>query len=127
MIYSYKELHNIPELLSANEADQILKNILESKNFNSSEIMEKWNEFIDLSVKYSTFRGQWLLLSRDEKNTLDSERTTLHNKIIFTFNWIINLIAEKGNDTSWYTFKEDRQKIGDFACYVSYLIALNGR
>ena len=36
--------------------------------------------------------------------------------------------SNQGNDVAWFEkFNDDRKRIGDFACYVAYIYALNAR
>ncbi|PNY21821.1 hypothetical protein ASN88_01156 [Streptococcus parauberis] len=127
IIYSYKELKKLPDTISATEADQILKSILESKNFNNHEIKQHWDEFVKLAGDYINFRGHWSLFSYDEQKKHDNERSICHNKCMHELKLIASLLEKQGDDISWFTFRDNRKKFGDVICYVAYLYSLNGR
>ena len=58
----------------------------------------------------------------------DESRTVSHNKVIYQLKILKGLASEQGNDVAWFEqFNDDRKRIGDFACYVAYIYALNAR
>ena len=68
------------------------------------------------------------LSTREEKLANDESRTVTHNKVIYQLKILKGLASEQGNDVAWFEqFNDDRKRIGDFACYVAYIYALNAR
>ncbi|HGZ7275928.1 TPA: hypothetical protein ACOL2U_000921 [Streptococcus pneumoniae] len=78
--------------------------------------------------RYASARGKWLTLSREDKLANDESRTVTHNKVIYQLKILKSLANEQSNDVTWFEkFNDDRKRIGDFACYVAYIYALNAR
>lgn len=127
-IFSYDDFKNEKEIISFSEAEQIYSNLLNSSNQLDKEFQEEWTTFILLCVEYASARGKWLTLSREEKLANDEARTVTHNKVIYQLKLLKGLANEQGNDVSWFEkFNDDRKRIGDFACFVADIYALNAR
>ena len=62
------------------------------------------------------------------KHAKDDTRTTKHNKFIYTLKIFIGYSKQKGYEFPWFeSIKDNRKQLGDFACYVSYVYAVNAR
>lgn len=45
-----------------------------------------------------------------------------------TLKLVVRYLASEGADSSWFDeIESDRKKIGDFANYITYIYAVNGR
>lgn len=87
-----------------------------------------WHAFVLAAVHYTQIRGEWLLLSREERQAKDEVRTTRHNKVIYSLKLYIAYRRQEGQEFPWFEkIQDNRKQIGDLACYVSYVYALNGR
>ena len=127
-VFSYDDFKNEKEIMSFSEAEQIYSNLLNSSNQLDKEFQEEWTTFVLLCVEYASARGKWLTLSREEKLANDEARTVAHNKVIYQLKLLKGLANEQGNQVPWFDkFNDDRKRIGDFACYVAYVYALNAR
>ena len=127
-VFSYDDFKNEKEIMSFSEAEQIYSNLLNSSNQLDKEFQEEWTTFVLLCVEYASARGKCLTLSREEKLANDEARTVTHNKVIYQLKLLKGLANEQGNDVSWFEkFNDDRKRIGDFACFVAYIYALNAR
>ena len=126
--FNYDDFKNEKGIVSFSEAEQIYSSLLNSSNQLDKEFQEEWKTFVLLCVEYDSARGKWLTLSREEKLANDESRTVTHNKVIYQLKILKGLASEQGNDVAWFEqFNDDRKRIGDFACYVAYIYALNAR
>ncbi len=126
--FNYDDFKNEKGIVSFSEAEQIYSSLLNSSNQLDKEFQEEWTTFVLLCVEYASAHGKWLTLSREEKLANDESRTVTHNKVIYQLKILKDLASEQGNDVAWFEqFNDDRKRIGDFACYVAYIYALNAR
>ncbi|EGV02894.1 hypothetical protein [Streptococcus sp. ST16] len=126
--FSYDVFKNEKGIVSFSEAEQIYSSLLNSSNQLDKEFQEEWTTFVLLCVEYTSIRGKWLTLSREEKLANDEARAVTHNKVIYQLKILKSLANEQSNDVTWFEkFNDDRKRIGDFACYVAYIYALNAR
>ena len=80
------------------------------------------------SFEYSQIRLNWYLISRKERQATYESRANKHNQVIYYLKLVTRYLASEGADASWFAeIEDDRQKIGDFANYIAYVYALNGR
>lgn len=127
-IFSYNDFKNEKGIISFSEAGQLYSSLLNSSNQLDKEFQEEWTTFVLLCVEYASARGKWLTLLREEKLANDEARTVAHNKVIYQLKLLKGLANEQGNQVPWFDkFNDDRKRIGDFACYVAYVYALNAR
>ena len=98
------------------------------------DALELYDELIKIATRYATIRANWLLLSREEKNEQDSDRTSCHNSVIIHFNMLARYLKQQGRTAAWRDelgYEEDdpynRKAIGDFACYLAFVNGINAR
>ncbi len=90
--------------------------------------MEFWNDFLKKAAKYAYIRSQWETMTREEKIDQDDGRTAAHNSVITAVNVISRIAGNEGVDNSWREeLGESRKRIGDFACFVSYITGISNR
>lgn len=86
------------------------------------------SELIKKAIKYTEIRVNWEIMSREEKIDKDSLRTGYHDSFITSINIISRLLDLEGIDISWRDkLGDDRKRIGDFACFMSYMIGITNR
>lgn len=114
--------------LSFQDCQSIHQKILEAADKNDEVFQNYWHQLTEACVEYTQARGEWWTLTKEERQERDSSRTTKHEKVIFNLKIVRTIIEKNAGDTSWYdTFKDDRKRIGDFACYITYVYAINAR
>lgn len=128
---SYKTYldHPAGDVLPVEEAMQIYNDIFESvskcKIDDKDEFVE---DFLSKSCWYAYIRTQWEFWSRVERIEKDSERTIQHNSVIDSINILARLLNSDGIDTPWREqLGDQRKRIGDFACFVAYMVGINNR
>ncbi|MHA2623611.1 hypothetical protein ACXZ71_09755 [Streptococcus agalactiae] len=125
---SYQNFLKAKDSLSFEVCTNYFQDLIIAVNQTDEDSLLYWNDFISASVDYSQARGEWLLLSREEKHAKDDMRTTKHNKFIYTLKIFIAYSKQKGYDFPWFeSIKENRKQLGDLACYISYIYAVNAR
>lgn len=125
---SYQNFLKEKDSLSFEVCTNYFQDLIIAVNQTDEDSLLYWNDFISASVDYSQARGEWLLLSREEKHAKDDMRTTKHNKVIYTLKIYIAYSKQRGNVFPWFEeIKDNRKQLGDLACYVSYVYAINAR
>ena len=107
---------------------RISLNILNAVKKGDSKFEEYWSDFLKNAFEYSQIRLNWYLISCEERQATDESRANKDNQVIYYLKLVTRYLASEGADASWFAEIEDgRQKIGDFAIYIAYVYALNGR
>ena len=90
--------------------------------------MDFWNDCLRRAAEYTRIRNDWELMSREEKMDADSGRTLSHDGFITSLN-VLSRIAEREDiDNSWREeLGDNRTRIGDFACFISYITGISNR
>ncbi len=102
-------------------ADSIGKCTLEDK-------MDFWNDCIEKCANYTKIRNDWETMSREEKKDSDSLRTSRHDVVIASINVLSRIAGNEGIDNSWREkLGDERKRIGDFACFISYITGISNR
>ena len=128
MFPTYSELTEKNKVLTFIESNEIYIEIISVLNRHDTEEMEYWNDFITSSIEYLEIRSTWLFLSREEKLKKDPLRTGIHNTVIRNLTVLKRIVEHKHEHTEWYyLLNDDRKRIGDFACYVSYIHSLSSK
>lgn len=101
---------------------------------NDSDSLELYDELIEMATRYASFRAQWCLWSREEKQDHDSSRSACHNSLIVKFNQLARFLKMQGKAGEWRDnlgYEEDdkyyRKRIGDFGCYIVFINSINAR
>lgn len=105
------------------------------KGINSDkEAIELYQELLAQALRYFQFRVNWALWDHVEKMSKDENRTSCHNALIIHFNMLARYMKTLGYSTEWRDMLGDeaenpytRKRIGDFACYLLFVNALNER
>lgn len=125
---TYQDFINEKDALSFEVCTSYYQTLIGVLKQGDEDSLQYWNDFVSASVDYAKVRGEWLQLSREEKQARDEARTVKHNKVIYTLKIYVNYAQIQGHDLSWFEdIKGNRKQIGDLACYVSYIYALNAR
>ncbi|MDF7639501.1 hypothetical protein PT285_08830 [Lactobacillus sp. ESL0791] len=133
MIPTYKDFTHQPSHLSVTDAESIYQELVDlTTAMNDRKLNDLVTNLIQKAVTYTEVRAQWLLLSSIEKMQIDRHRTDLHNDFIAAVNIVQRYMKQKDVPTDWYerlvpTGIVDRKRVGDFACYISYVYAVNAR
>ncbi len=124
--------HEAGNIITVEECMEIYSKMVESiSSCKVEDKMDFWNEFIKYSGEYAYIRNKWETMSREEKMHDDDSRTVAHNSVIRSIDKIARLVEGDGGDASWRSQlgdkNEKRKRIGDFACFVSYITGISNR
>lgn len=130
---TYEEYLQMPKSLPCSEMQELHGQILSSIG-TDPEAQELYNELIGASITYASIRAKWLALSREEKASADSRRTSAHDSLITHINMLARYLKMQGNETAWRNALGDekeapnnRKRIGDFGCYLTFVNSLVAR
>ncbi|HEO7221104.1 TPA: hypothetical protein VBE33_002019 [Streptococcus agalactiae] len=125
---TYQEFLSEKDSLSFEVCTQYFQDLVNSLDEVDEYSIIYWKDFITASLIYSQSRGEWLLLSREEKHAKDDTRTTKYNKFIYTLKIYIAYSKQKGYEFPWFeSIKDNRKQLGNLACYIAYIYAVNAR
>ena len=133
MITTYEEYLHTERSLTLEKMQDIHSKMI-SDIGTDADAIEIYGELMDTVTKYAAIRTEWPLLNREEKTGRDSRRTSCHDSVIVKFNMLARYARMQGKDANWRDclgYEEDnpynRKRIGDFACYLAFVNALNTR
>ena len=90
--------------------------------------LDFWNDFLKKAAEYTYIRNKWEFMSREEKLEADQGRSLTHDSFITSLNILARIAAKENIDNSWHDeLGEERKRIGDFACFVSYITGISNR
>ena len=106
----------------------IASTTLAYEQIESSRHAELRLELIRAAVAYTRYRVEWRLLSPEERRETGSARTAAHNAFIDACNIMSRNMAQSGEPTGWRRMLgDDRQDIGDLACFICLFLGLAAR
>jgi len=108
---------------------------LPHKNFHTfftaidnSKQVELKKSFYKNAARYAGLRTTWLLVDREQRTLMDEERRSAHNVFIDACNIMSRNMIKYSEDASWRKeLGDDRKVIGDFACYISFILGIKAR
>ena len=121
--------HPAGDVLPVEEALQLYNDLCSTvEKCDCEDLPEFLEAFLNKSCAYATIRTQWEFWDREKKMEKDSLRTTLHNSVIDAVNILARLLNSEGIETPWREQLGDKRKrVGDFACFVAYMVGINNR
>ena len=132
MYSGYLGYLNTPNHINIDEMHRLHNHIL--KGLIDEDSKELYEDLVSQCTRYMQYRMNWLLYSREEKISQDSYRSACHDSLIIKFDVLSRYCKSIGVDTAWREelgdIKENplnRKKIGDFACYIVFINAINAR
>ena len=130
-MYNYDSYlkHSAGATLPVEEALQIYNDILESVRMCKVEDKDEFvGEFVKKACNYAKERLDWEFYSREEQMAADQGRTIKHNAFIDSVNILARLLNSDGIETPWRErLGDERKRIGDFACFVAYIVGISNR
>lgn len=133
MISTYENYLPMKKSLSLEDMVQ-LHNEMILQIGSDSDALELYDELVETATRYASFRAQWPILSREEKQDKDSSRSACHNSLIVKFNQLARYLKMQGKMAEWRDvlgYEEDdkyyRKRIGDFGCYIVFINSISSR
>ncbi len=130
---TYSEYQNADYTLTFEEMLQIHNDMI-AEIGSEETALELYDDIISQSTKYADYRANWTLWSNEKKIEADPGRSKCHDRLIDCFNILERYLKKIGKEASWrarlgYTDENPRlrMRIGDFACFLVFINALNSR
>lgn len=125
---SYLE-HEAGNILTMEEALEIYESLVQTICLCKSEDKDEFvNEMIEKAAKYTTVRVNWETWDRETRMQEDRGRSIKHNAFIDSLNILARLLNADGIETPWRDqLGDNRKRIGDFACFLVYMIGIQNR
>lgn len=102
-------------------AESIMKCTLEDK-------MDFWDDCLRKASEYAYARNMWEHMDREEKMEKDPGRSLKHDAFITSINILARIAEKEGIENSWrQELGNERMRIGDFACFVAYIVGTSNR
>ncbi len=90
--------------------------------------MDFWDDCLKKAAAYTKMRNDWELMSREERMDADEGRSLMHDGFITSLNILSRIADKEGIDHSWRDeLGEERKRIGDFACFITYITGISNR
>ncbi len=132
-IFTYREYLEKPKALTVDEMQKLHEQLLaEIKDDDKAVAM--YEGFIVTAVKYADIRASWKLIPKEQRSSINDQRTACHNQLIVHFDEIAKQLRAAGKPAQWReelgyeeVDKYNRKRIGDFACYISFIHGINAR
>ncbi|MGT2625297.1 hypothetical protein [Streptococcus thoraltensis] len=126
---TYNDFTKEIDALDFEACQKLYDELLACAPTNDSDFDEYWKNFVKSANEYTTIRSNWYLISKEERQTTDSHRTTVHNRVITNLKMVSKLLElDYGLSPEWFDVStENRKQVGDFANYIAYVYAVNGR
>lgn len=109
------------------------RDLLEVGRSLSEEEASLLTELKRSALAYAHARGTWLLASATERADFEDSRSRNHDRFIDSCNALSRACGRSGLSQEWRAIwgdartGEPRRRIGDFACYLAYQLALQAR
>ena len=94
----------------------------------NSKQVELKKSFYKNAAQYAGLRTSWLMVDREQRTLMHEERRSAHNVFIDACNIMSRNMIKNGEDASWRKdLGDDRKVIGDFACYIIFVLGIKAR
>jgi hypothetical protein len=96
--------------------------------FENSKLIDLKKSLYKNAISYAYLRSKWLSVDREEREAMHEERRSAHNVFIDACNIMSRNMIKSGEDASWRKeLGDDRKVMGDFACYISFVLGIKAR
>ncbi len=121
--------HKAGHVLKIEDAQSIYKRMTDAIAKCEHEAKkELWDDFVQRCFKYTLVRCKWEFMDYQERIDADPSRTRMHDTVIDSIEILARLANKEGMDISWREdLGDERKRIGDFACFVTYITGISNR
>lgn len=118
-----------PDSITIEECEIIYKDIVGQINDKKDGRAEQlFTEMQKCAITYAGIRANWFHLSFSERAAADADRTRKHDLFIKAKDRLAEYMYENKMNIDWDDkLGTQRKRIGDFACYMVFLIAVSER
>lgn len=126
---TYESYLGEPNSITLEECHRIYSDIvgqIQGKKDSKAEALFK--ELQQRAIAYAAIRAGWFNLSYGERAEADADRTRKHDLFIKAKSDLATYMYENKMNIDWEDrLGTQRKRIGDFACYMVFLISLHER
>ena len=133
MIYTYEDYLKMHKTIDIATCLKV-HSMMASEIGNDEDAIELYDELVEKCAEYTLMRAYWTTKEREWKLDNDPGRSAKHDSIIIKFNQLARYLRMQGKEAKWRDMLGDenydrynRKTIGDMACFLTYLQAINGR
>ena len=121
--------HKAGHVLKIEDAQSIYKRMTDAIAKCEHEAKkELWDDFVQRCFNYTLVRCKWEFMDYQERIDADPSRTRMHDTVIDSIEILARLASKEGMDTSWREdLGNERKRLGDFACFVTYITGISNR
>lgn len=121
--------HKAGHILAIEDAQSIYKRMTDAIAKCEHEAKkELWDDFVQRCFKYTLVRCKWEFMDYQERIDADPSRTRMHDTVIDSIEILARLAKKEGMDISWRDdLGNERKRLGDFACFVTYITGILNR
>ena len=97
------------------------------------ELLCLWTDLRAAAIRYAHLRSEWMVSGIDARVTIDRERTQAHDAFISTCDALSRNMAERNQtierrkQLGAANTVSGRKSVGDFACFLTCVIAISAR
>ncbi len=130
-MFTYEDYLHEFDSITLEECNRIYSLLLESLDHYDDDELELYQDLLERIVSYAHVRSRWYtVMDKKMRMEEDPARTARHDHLIRGFDILARYQESKGSDTTWRDNlgeAERRKRIGDFACYIAFMYAINSR
>lgn len=118
-----------PNSITLEECEKIYMDIVHQIEIRQDCMAERlFTEMQKCAISYAGIRANWFNLSYGERAAADGDRTRKHDLFIRAKDRLAEYMYENKMNIDWDdALGNHRKRIGDFACYMVFLIAVSER
>lgn len=133
MIYSIQSYKDQEQSFTIPEAANIHQKMIEEIG-EDEKALELYEAVKKAGVEYIEIRTKWAILPKGERKAINDLRTEKHNAVIDSLDVLCEYLRSVGHNAVWRDeigYEKDgkyfRKRIGDFGCYIAFLLSLSTR
>ena len=133
MFYTYKTYMELPKALTPEQMNQLHVHMTDEIG-TDPDAMELYEDLLAAANRYAAIRAKWLLQDREGRMEADAGRTGAHDTVIRCLDVLSRYLKSIGKEAAWRDAlgyeaddRNNRKAMGDFACYLAFVGALNMR
>lgn len=132
MVYTVQDYEREPEALTVEQAQMIHEEIKDEVD--DDKAFELYDKLVKAGVEYIQIRAKWAVQTREENHKMNDLRTEKHNAVIAAVDALADYLKSQDKPAAWRdeigyeaNGKFFRKRIGDFGCYIAFLVSLKSR
>ncbi len=133
MIYSIQSYQEQEQSFTMKEAAEIHQAMIDEIG-EDEKALELYENIKKAGVEYIEIRTKWAVLPKAERKAINDLRTEKHNAVIDSLDALAAYLKTTGKMAAWrddigyeVDGKYFRKRIGDFGCYIAFLLGLSTR